>query len=62
MNEGLEELGLNAFGKSGLIKVVFPSTLRKVSQGAFVCCEGLEDVEINEGLEVLGADDFVDGK
>ena len=39
--DGLVEIGANAFRGSGLERVTFPSTLRRVGRDAFAGCERL---------------------
>ena len=50
-------------GSEGIRTVIFPSALRAVRQAAFCETESLLKAVLNEGLEVLGADEFTpDGK
>lgn len=59
----LEKIGLFAFSQTGLENVEFPASLRTVDQGAFAECKNLKYAKLNEGLEVLGTDEYTkDGK
>ena len=49
---------MNAFFDSGLERVVFPRSLRRLSQGAFAKCGRLKEVRFGEGLIVLGTDEY----
>ena len=49
-----------AFNRTGLESVVFPASLRKISDCAFVGCRCLKRVKFSEGLEVLGTDEYPD--
>ena len=56
-NEGLEEIGKDAFcGNTGLSVLDFPSTLKKIGDGAFnTYTQGsITRVNFNEGLEEIG--------
>ena len=55
--EGLEEIGIGAFARSGLENVEFPTSLRTIAQASFNECTSLKAVKFNEGLEVLGTDE-----
>ena len=56
--DSTEEIGLDAFRASGLLRVQFPKLLKTVSQGAFAQCDRLVDVAMNEGLETLGTNEY----
>ena len=62
-NEGLKEIGIRAFYENtGLKTLRFPSSLRKIGEGAFNCVSAigaLQNVYFNEGLEVIGDSAFV---
>ena len=53
----LEFIGMNCFRDSGLESFTAPRTLRTVCPGAFCMCKHLREVQLNEGLEILGADE-----
>ena len=36
----------------------FPTSLRTIGQGAFAKCKSLRTAKLNEGLEVLGTDEY----
>ena len=55
---GLEKICLFAFFETVLEKVEFPASLKVVAQGAFACCKSLKIVTLNEGLEILGTDEY----
>ena len=59
-SEGLEKIGINAFLEAGVISVEFPVSLRTISQGAFARCSSLKTVKFNEGLEMLGTNEYPD--
>ena len=58
--EGLEKIGIGVFVGSGLENVELPASLRTVSQCAFRACKSLKRVKFNEGLEVLGTEEYAD--
>lgn len=37
---------------------ILPASLKVVAQGAFARCKNLRTVRVNEGLEVLGTDEY----
>ena len=60
---GLEEIGLRVFRESGLESITMPSSVRTICQSAFCKCPNLKRVMLNEGLEVLGTDEYApDGR
>ena len=58
--ESLEKIGIGAFSGSGLKDIEFPASLRVISQASFAWCESLKTAKFNEGLEVLGMDEYAD--
>lgn len=58
----MSEIGLDAFTDSGLESFVAPRALRIIRQSAFKNCKSLKHVQLNEGFEVLGTDDYQDDK
>ena len=58
--EGFEKIGISAFAESGLENVEFPASLRTIAQASFKECKNLKTVKFNEGLEVLGTDEYLD--
>ena len=56
------KIGIRAFAKIGIERIVLPSSTRVVSGGAFADCERLRSVTLNEGLEALGAKENLLGK
>ena len=60
--EGLEKIDLNAFEETELENIEFPASLRTIAQGAFNGCKSLKTVKFNEGLEVLGTDEYPEDK
>ena len=56
----LEKIRIFAFFKTGLESFNSPTSLREVAQGAFAKCKSLKVVQFNEGLEVLGTDEYPD--
>lgn len=62
-NEGLVEIGVRAFYENTSLKTLrFPSTLRKIGDGAFNCVSSvgnIQSVHFNDGLEEIGDSAFV---
>ena len=58
----LTEIGQNAFCSSGLENFKAPKSLRIICQSAFQNCLQLKRVQLNEGLDTLGTDEYPDGK
>ena len=59
----LEKIGVGTFSRTNIEEFAAPSSLRTVSQAAFQNCQALKRVILNEGLEVLGTDEYPeDGK
>lgn len=57
--EGVETIGVEAFvNELDLLEVTFPSTLKTVSEKAFMWCRYLSSVIMNEGLETIGENAF----
>lgn len=59
--DGLEEIGIRAFGGSGLESAEMPPSVKVVRQAAFSECKSLRRVVLNEGLEALGTDEVRSG-
>lgn len=55
----LEKIGLFAFCETSLENVKLPASLREVSQGAFANCARLRSAEFDDGLEVLGTNEYL---
>ena len=54
LSEGLEEIEGGAFAKcESLERIVIPSTVRRIGEGAFFRCTGLLEVVLSEGLEEI---------
>ncbi|MEC3876488.1 leucine-rich repeat domain-containing protein [Chryseobacterium salviniae] len=60
-NEGLEEIGVGAFGAQCIKKIKTPSTLKAIMRSAFSSqintnniSDSLEEIILNEGLEIIG--------
>eukprot|EP00980_Cylindrotheca_fusiformis_P010059 scaffold2220_cov75-Cylindrotheca_fusiformis.AAC.14 len=61
LNEGLEEIGREAFiGCESLTEVDIPSTVKVIDVGAFENCKLLARLGLNEGLEEIGRSAFVE--
>ena len=58
--KALEKIRIFAFFKTGLESFKPPISLGEVAQGAFAECKSLKSVELNEGLETLGTDEYAD--
>lgn len=50
----VNSIGIEAFGKSGLIAAVLPSSVEVVGSDAFRLCENLASVTIPEGVKTVG--------
>lgn len=51
--EGVEVIGEYAFiNFLNLKKITFPSSLRRIREGAFECCKSLESIEFNNPLRI----------
>ena len=56
INEGITEIGDNAFAETALEgEISFPQTLKKIYYNAFRLCTGLESVTINSDLTEVGS-------
>ena len=53
-NKGLINIGYGAFSNSGVTKLVFPTTLKRIDNNAFSNCYNLEEIDFAEGLEEIG--------
>ena len=52
LNEGLEIICPRCFSGSGVERIMFPCTLRRIEDGVFAYCKGLKQVDlINSALE-----------
>ena len=51
----LQSIGANAFRGTDVRVFVAPSSLQRLGEGAFYGCKNLKQVELNEGLSVIGA-------
>ena len=51
----LEKIGTCCFLGSSIAEVILPVSMREIGAGAFEGCEKLKSVQLNEGLEKLGA-------
>ena len=60
--DGLEKIGLEAFHKSGVECITLPQSLRVLAQAAFAMCKNLKTVVLNEGLETLGTDEYLENE
>lgn len=58
--EGLEKIGAGAFSGSGIENVIFPLSMKIIGCFAFAECKYLHKVRLNEGLDVLGAEESFD--
>ncbi len=58
--EGVIAIGNRAFEVAycGVKRVFLPSTLKKIGNGAFSCCEQLQEIIIPQGVEEIGKDAF----
>ena len=58
--EGLVSIGSQAFSRSAVSSINFPSTLRTIYDNAFWECDGLTSVKLPEGLETIGSFAFAE--
>ena len=58
----LEKIGYGCFCGSGLDKITFPKTLKKIGESALLACENLEEIYVEDGCEAslyqAGVPDF----
>ena len=59
--DSVEEIGLDAFRECGIKSFIAPGTMRIIHQSAFQDCWSLKYAKLNEGLEVLGTNEYPDG-
>ena len=57
--DGLERIGIECFWEGGIEELILPESVREIGAGAFRCCGKLETVQLNEGLEKLGAIEII---
>ena len=58
--EGLVSIGSNAFSRSAVSSINFPSSLRIIYDNAFWECNSLTSVKLPEGLETIGGFAFAE--
>jgi hypothetical protein len=58
LNDGLEEIGAEAFHATSLKQIMIPKAVKVIKKGAFRNCYGLTTVTLGEGLEDIGASAF----
>lgn len=69
LNEGLDTLGTDeyrpdgdlykgVFEESGISRIRFPSTLKRIEYGVFKTCARLKSVQLPDGLEYIGKVSF----
>lgn len=56
--EGLENIGQNAFRKTGITSVKIPSSVASIANNAFNNCKSLTSVELCNGVQTLGGNVF----
>ena len=56
--EGVEWIGLGAMRCSGLSRISFPASLRRIADKAFEYPNALTRLDFHEGLEVIGSEAF----
>ena len=53
--EGVEEIDNQAFqGRSDIVEIRLPSTLKKINKGAFTYCENLKKINLPNSIESIG--------
>ena len=57
-SSGLESIGRFAFYGTNVKHITFPALLRTIAHAAFAGCRNLKTVKLNEGLEVLGTNEY----
>lgn len=58
----LEKIGAECVALSGLEELVLPESVREIGAGALSDCYQLRSVQLNEGLQKLGAKEVIDGE
>ena len=54
----VESIGMNAFDSTKLYSLKTPQNLKRIDDNAFIACDNLSTVTLNEGLEYLGIYSF----
>lgn len=64
IDEGIRRLGVvsNPRGLSALEELVLPGSIKEIPTNYFRTCSNLEDVDLSEGIEVIGYNAFEDAK
>lgn len=57
--EGVEWIGFSAMRCYNLRQINFPASLRRIADKAFEYSNALTQLDLNEGLEVIGSDAFI---
>ncbi|MBR1519326.1 MAG: leucine-rich repeat domain-containing protein [Prevotella sp.] len=58
IDEGVEQIGMGAFGSCAMKTLRLPSTMKIVGESAFSCCRSLEEIDLPIGLEEIGRSAF----
>ncbi len=58
LNDGLEEIGKDAFSFCALREIIIPNAVKRIQEYAFSNCYGLTAVALGNGLEEIGAGAF----
>ena len=58
LNEGITEIGNNAFAESGITNIIIPSTITKLGDNVFDSCTALESVVIPGKITSFGTNIF----
>lgn len=59
LNDGLKNIGDNAFRGCSLDSITLPSTVVEVGTDAFLACDNLRGAVLNEGLQKIGTLSFI---
>ncbi|MBQ0104593.1 MAG: leucine-rich repeat domain-containing protein [Armatimonadetes bacterium] len=58
LNEGLKEIGKNAFSETSINEINVPKSVEKINDYTFFCCRFLRKIILNEGLIEIGKNAF----
>ena len=58
LNDGLEEIGMDAFKRCALVRIDIPPSVRAIKGGSFYKCSQLATAILNDGLEEIGDREF----
>ena len=56
--QGITTIGVEAFARKGMVRVMMPDTVTKIEWGAFSSCRALEEVTLSRHLKTVETDAF----